>query len=56
MTSTWSYKSNPHTTPLLLSQCGFFQRANRREMYEAKAQKAEMKIQPSETERLTEDY
>lgn len=25
-------------------------------MYEAKAQKAEMKIQPSETERLTEDY
>uniref|UniRef100_A0A674ML96 Integrin, alpha 3b n=1 Tax=Takifugu rubripes TaxID=31033 RepID=A0A674ML96_TAKRU len=36
--------------------CGFFQRANRREMYEAKAQKAEMKIQPSETERLTEDY
>lgn len=37
-------------------QCGFFQRASRREMYEAKAQKAEMKIQPSETERLTEDY
>uniref|UniRef100_A0A672IUD5 Integrin alpha-3-like n=1 Tax=Salarias fasciatus TaxID=181472 RepID=A0A672IUD5_SALFA len=30
--------------------------ASRREMYEAKAQKAEMKIQPSETERLTEDY
>lgn len=25
-------------------------------MYEAKAQKAEMKIQPSETERLTDDY
>lgn len=37
-------------------QCGFFKRASRREMYEAKAQKAEMKIQPSETERLTEDY
>ncbi|XP_073346034.1 integrin alpha-3b [Pagrus major] len=41
---------------LILWKCGFFQRANRREMYEAKAQKAEMKIQPSETERLTEDY
>lgn len=41
---------------LILWKCGFFQRANRREMYEAKAQKAEMKIQPSETERLTDDY
>ncbi|KAM9831708.1 integrin alpha-3b [Neosynchiropus ocellatus] len=41
---------------LILWKCGFFQRASRREMYEAKAQKAEMKIQPSETERLTEDY
>nr|XP_015217779.1 PREDICTED: integrin alpha-3 isoform X2 [Lepisosteus oculatus]XP_015217780.1 PREDICTED: integrin alpha-3 isoform X2 [Lepisosteus oculatus] len=41
---------------LLLWKCGFFRRASRREMYEAKAQKAEMKIQPSETERLTEDY
>ncbi|XP_068439237.1 integrin alpha-3b isoform X2 [Clinocottus analis] len=41
---------------LILWKCGFFQRANTREMYEAKAQKAEMKIQPSETERLTEDY
>uniref|UniRef100_A0A3Q1ELN9 Integrin, alpha 3b n=1 Tax=Acanthochromis polyacanthus TaxID=80966 RepID=A0A3Q1ELN9_9TELE len=40
----------------ILWKCGFFQRASRREMYEAKAQKAEMKIQPSETERLTEDY
>ncbi|XP_037319598.2 integrin alpha-3b isoform X2 [Pungitius pungitius] len=40
---------------VILWKCGFFQRANRREMYEAKAQKAEMKIQPSETERLTED-
>uniref|UniRef100_A0A8C4T739 Integrin, alpha 3b n=1 Tax=Erpetoichthys calabaricus TaxID=27687 RepID=A0A8C4T739_ERPCA len=37
-------------------QCGFFKRASRRAMYEAKGQKAEMKIQPSETERLTEDY
>lgn len=41
---------------LILWKCGFFRRASRREMYEAKAQKAEMKIQPSETERLTEDY
>ncbi|XP_072312151.1 integrin alpha-3b isoform X2 [Eucyclogobius newberryi] len=40
----------------IMWKCGFFQRASRREMYEAKAQKAEMKIQPSETERLTEDY
>ncbi|XP_028286380.1 integrin alpha-3b [Parambassis ranga] len=41
---------------LILWKCGFFQRASRREMYEAKSQKAEMKIQPSETERLTEDH
>lgn len=41
---------------IIMWKCGFFQRASRREMYEAKAQKAEMKIQPSETERLTEDY
>uniref|UniRef100_A0A8C4SZW2 Integrin, alpha 3b n=1 Tax=Erpetoichthys calabaricus TaxID=27687 RepID=A0A8C4SZW2_ERPCA len=41
---------------LLLWKCGFFKRASRRAMYEAKGQKAEMKIQPSETERLTEDY
>ncbi|XP_006276744.1 integrin alpha-3 [Alligator mississippiensis] len=41
---------------LLLWKCGFFRRANTRAMYEAKAQKAEMKIQPSETERLTDDY
>ncbi|KAL0984277.1 hypothetical protein UPYG_G00139340 [Umbra pygmaea] len=40
----------------ILWKCGFFRRANRREMYEAKGQKAEMKSQPSETERLTEDY
>ncbi|XP_056627893.1 integrin alpha-3b isoform X2 [Triplophysa dalaica] len=41
---------------LILWKCGFFRRASRREMYEAKSQKAEMKIQPSETERLTEEY
>nr|XP_014341703.1 PREDICTED: integrin alpha-3 [Latimeria chalumnae] len=41
---------------LLLWKCGFFKRASTRAMYEAKDQKAEMKIQPSETERLTEDY
>lgn len=41
---------------IIMWKCGFFERASRREMYEAKAQKAEMKIQPSETERLTEDY
>uniref|UniRef100_A0A3P9IE47 Integrin, alpha 3b n=1 Tax=Oryzias latipes TaxID=8090 RepID=A0A3P9IE47_ORYLA len=40
----------------ILWKCGFFQRASRREMYEAKSQKAEMKIQPSETERLTDNY
>jgi len=36
-------------------QCGFFKRANTRELYEAKAQKAEMKTQPSENDRLTEE-
>ncbi|XP_069373483.1 integrin alpha-3b isoform X2 [Paralichthys olivaceus] len=41
---------------LILWKCGFFQRASTREMYEAKSQTAEMKIQPSETEKLTEDY
>ncbi|XP_036407895.1 integrin alpha-3-like isoform X1 [Megalops cyprinoides] len=40
---------------LLLWKCGFFRRASRRELYEAKAQKAEMKIQPSENERLAEE-
>ncbi|XP_007899749.1 integrin alpha-3b isoform X2 [Callorhinchus milii] len=40
---------------LLLWKCGFFKRASTRAMYEAKEQKAEMKIQPSETERLTDD-
>ena len=43
----------PPPTPL---QCGFFRRASTRAMYEAKGQKAEMRIQPSETERLTDDY
>lgn len=49
----------PVPAPLTLSpslQCGFFRRANTRAMYEAKGQKAEMRIQPSETERLTDDY
>lgn len=40
---------------LLLWKCGFFKRASTRELYEAKAQKAEMKSQPSEKDRLTED-
>uniref|UniRef100_A0A8C7UJ89 Integrin alpha-2 domain-containing protein n=1 Tax=Oncorhynchus mykiss TaxID=8022 RepID=A0A8C7UJ89_ONCMY len=40
---------------LLMWKCGFFRRASTREMYEAKAQKAEMKTQPSEVERLTEE-
>ncbi|KAJ7992158.1 hypothetical protein DPEC_G00275630 [Dallia pectoralis] len=39
----------------LLWKCGFFKRASTREMYEAKALKAEMKTQPSEVERLTEE-
>ncbi|XP_040856535.1 integrin alpha-3 isoform X2 [Ochotona curzoniae] len=41
---------------LLLWKCGFFKRARTRALYEAKSQKAEMKSQPSETERLTDDY
>ncbi|OCT60018.1 integrin alpha-3 isoform X2 [Xenopus laevis] len=40
---------------LLLWKCGFFRRANTRAMYEVRGQKAEMKVQPSETERLTQD-
>lgn len=43
-------------TPPTPPQCGFFRRASTRAMYEAKGQKAEMRIQPSETERLTDDY
>ncbi|XP_033025506.1 integrin alpha-3 [Lacerta agilis] len=41
---------------LLLWKCGFFRRASTRAMYEAKGQKAMMKIQPSETKRLTDSY
>ncbi|XP_005394652.2 PREDICTED: integrin alpha-3 isoform X1 [Chinchilla lanigera] len=41
---------------VLLWKCGFFKRARTRALYEAKRQKAEMKSQPSETERLTDDY
>ncbi|XP_076852042.1 integrin alpha-3-like isoform X2 [Brachyhypopomus gauderio] len=40
---------------LLLWKCGFFRRANTRELYEAKAQKAEMRTQPSDKDRLTEE-
>ncbi|XP_016370146.1 integrin alpha-3-like [Sinocyclocheilus rhinocerous] len=40
---------------ILLWKCGFFKRANTRELYEAKALKAEMKTQPSENDRLTEE-
>jgi integrin alpha 3 len=43
-------------TPTSSLQCGFFKRARTRALYEAKRQKAEMKSQPSETERLTDDY
>ncbi|XP_061444958.1 integrin alpha-3 isoform X2 [Rhineura floridana] len=41
---------------LLLWKCGFFRRASTRAMYEAKGQKAMMKIQPSETKQLTDSY
>ncbi|XP_068120083.1 integrin alpha-3 isoform X2 [Hyperolius riggenbachi] len=40
---------------LFLWKCGFFRRANTRAKYEVRGQKAEMKLQPSETERLTQD-
>ncbi|XP_035511230.1 integrin alpha-3-like [Morone saxatilis] len=40
---------------LLLWKCGFFRRARTRELYEAKTQKAHMKSQPSENERLEEE-
>ncbi|KAF7698308.1 integrin alpha-3 isoform X2 [Silurus meridionalis] len=40
---------------LLLWKCGFFRRASTRELYEAKSQKAEMRTQPSEKDRLTEE-
>ncbi|XP_076739643.1 integrin alpha-3 [Maylandia zebra] len=40
---------------LLLWKCGFFRRASTRELYQAKTQKAQMKSQPSENDRLTEE-
>ncbi|KAL7379076.1 hypothetical protein ABVT39_022864 [Epinephelus coioides] len=41
---------------LLLWKCGFFRRASTREMYQAKTQKAHMKSQPSENQRLHEEH
>ncbi|XP_063815961.1 integrin alpha-3 isoform X2 [Pseudophryne corroboree] len=41
---------------LFLWKCGFFRRANIRAKYEVRGQKAEMKVQPSETERLTQEF
>ena len=43
----------PHSSA---GQCGFFKRASTRKLYEAKAQKAQMKTQPSEVERLNEEH
>ncbi|KAM4717104.1 integrin alpha-3-like [Anableps anableps] len=40
---------------VLLWRCGFFKRASTREMYEAKTQRAHMKSQPSDRDKLTED-
>ncbi|XP_008293039.1 integrin alpha-3-like [Stegastes partitus] len=40
---------------LLLWKCGFFRRASTRQLYQAKTQKAHMKSQPSESDRLTEE-
>ncbi|XP_044037792.1 integrin alpha-3-like isoform X2 [Siniperca chuatsi] len=40
---------------LLLWKCGFFKRASTRELYQAKTQKAHMKSQLSENERLDEE-
>ncbi|XP_037647357.1 integrin alpha-3-like isoform X2 [Sebastes umbrosus] len=40
---------------LLLWKCGFFRRARTREMYQAKTQKAHMKSQPSENQRLGQE-
>ncbi|XP_054908189.1 integrin alpha-3-like isoform X2 [Poeciliopsis prolifica] len=39
----------------LLWKCGFFKRASTREMYEAKTQRAHMKSQPSDMDKLTEE-
>ncbi|XP_046894266.1 integrin alpha-3-like isoform X1 [Hypomesus transpacificus] len=41
---------------ILMWKCGFFKRASTRKLYEAKAQKAQMKTQPSEVERLNEEH
>ncbi|KAM9392482.1 integrin alpha-3-like isoform 2-T3 [Pholidichthys leucotaenia] len=38
---------------LLLWKCGFFKRASTREMYQAKTQKAHVRSQPSESDRLS---
>ncbi|XP_051797424.1 integrin alpha-3-like isoform X1 [Acanthochromis polyacanthus] len=40
---------------LVLWKCGFFRRASTRQLYQAKTQKAHMKSQPSESDRLTEE-
>ncbi|XP_068605482.1 integrin alpha-3-like [Brachionichthys hirsutus] len=40
---------------LMLWKCGFFRRANTRELYRAKTQKAQVKSQPSEEDRLEEE-
>uniref|UniRef100_A0A3P9P8D9 Integrin alpha-3-like n=1 Tax=Poecilia reticulata TaxID=8081 RepID=A0A3P9P8D9_POERE len=40
---------------VLLWKCGFFKRASTREMYEAKTQRAHMKSQPSDMDKLTEE-
>ncbi|XP_041672760.1 integrin alpha-3-like isoform X2 [Cheilinus undulatus] len=40
---------------LLLWKCGFFKRASTRELYQPKTQKAHMKSQPSEHDRLDEE-
>ncbi|XP_027898372.1 integrin alpha-3-like [Xiphophorus couchianus] len=40
---------------VLLWKCGFFKRASTREMYEAKTQRARMKSQPSDMDKLTEE-
>lgn len=41
---------------VLLWKCGFFKRASTREMYEAKTQRAKMKSQPSDRDKLTEEH
>uniref|UniRef100_A0A672R5F3 Integrin alpha-3-like n=1 Tax=Sinocyclocheilus grahami TaxID=75366 RepID=A0A672R5F3_SINGR len=56
ISTLFNIKKNVHYNLFISNNCGFFRRASRREMYEAKSQKAEIKIQPSETERLTEEF